>query len=206
MKKYVKIISNDEKFSRMLSLELAESGIETVNEAKLITGEEKLFIVADLDECSLEDLNNAPEKATVIGYTREDPSEIAEKCKKCSSVLCRPFYISDFLEVFGEQAAVESKRSSPAKKRHFLTVDQASKVALWGDMRIPLSDNECRVLAALCESRGKIVERERIYALLGAEDGNMGDVYICHLRRKIDNKLGLKLIYTVRGKGYILKN
>ena len=34
----------------------------------------------------------------------------------------------------------------------------------------------------------------------------MGDVYICHLRRKIDNKLGLKLIYTIRGKGYMLKN
>ncbi len=206
MKKYVKIISNDVKFSRMLSIELSERGIETVNEAKAIADEEKLFIVADLDECSPEDLNTAPEKATVIGYTREDPSEISEKCKKCSSVLCRPFYISDFLEVFGEQAVIESKRSSPSKKRHFLTVDQASKVALWGDMRIPLSDNECKVLAALCESRGKLVEREKIYALLGAEDGNMGDVYICHLRRKIDNKLGLKLIYTVRGKGYILKN
>lgn len=206
MKKYVKIISNDAKFSRMLSIELSERGIETVSEAKSVADEEKLFIVADLDTCSLEELNNAPEKATVIGYTREYPSEISEKCKKCSSVFVRPFYVSDFLEVFGESAMVESKRSSPAKKRHFLTVDQEAKVALWGDMRIPLSDNECKVLAALCESRGEIVEREKIYALLGAEEGNMGDVYICHLRRKIDNKLGLKLIYTVRGKGYILKN
>lgn len=206
MKKYVKIISNDEKFSRMLSLELAEIGIETVNKANKVADEEKLFIVADLDECSLDDLNGTPEKATVIGYTRADLSEIAEKCKKCSSVLCRPFFVSDFLEFFGEQAAVESKRNSPAKKRHFLTVDQASKVALWGDMRIPLSDNECKVLSTLCKNRGEIVEREKIYALLGADEGNMGDVYICHLRRKIDNKLGLKLIYTVRGKGYILKN
>jgi DNA-binding response OmpR family regulator len=73
-------------------------------------------------------------------------------------------------------------------------------------MRIPLSDNECKVLSTLCQNRGEIVEREKIYALLGADEGNMGDVYICHLRRKIDNKLGLKLIYTVRGKGYILKN
>ena len=27
-----------------------------------------------------------------------------------------------------------------------------------------------------------------------------------HLRKKIDNPLGIKLIYTVRGKGYMLKN
>ena len=80
MKKYVKIISNDEKFSRMLSLELAEIGIETVNEANKVADEEKLFIVADLDECSLDDLNGTPEKATVIGYTRADLSEIGWRC------------------------------------------------------------------------------------------------------------------------------
>jgi DNA-binding response OmpR family regulator len=69
-----------------------------------------------------------------------------------------------------------------------------------------LSDNEYKVLSVLCENRGEAVPREEICSLLGVTDGNMGDVYICHLRRKIDNKLGLKLIYTVRGKGYMLKN
>ena len=206
MNQYVKIISNDEKFSRMLSLELSERGIETVNETSSVTDEAKLFIVADLDDCTNEDLSHVPEGATVIGYTRSDPTEIAEKCKKCSSVLCRPFYLSDFLEIFGEPIVEKSKRHPRVKKKHVLTVDSISRVALWGDMRIPLSDNEYKVLAALCESRGEIVEREEIDTLLGVVDGNMGDVYICHLRRKIDNKLGLKLIYTVRGKGYMLKN
>ena len=50
------------------------------------------------------------------------------------------------------------------------------------------------------------VLREEIDAILSVDDGNMSDVYICHLRRKLDNKLGLKLIYTIRGKGYMLKN
>jgi len=58
----------------------------------------------------------------------------------------------------------------------------------------------------LYQNRGETVNRETIDMLLGADDSNMGDVYICHLRRKIDNKLGLKLIYTIRGKGYTLKN
>ena len=118
----------------------------------------------------------------------------------------RPFFISDFLGAFGQTDGISVRSTPSSKKRYLLTVDEKAKVALWGDMRIPLSDNECKVLATLCESRGELVARETIYALLGAEDGNMGDVYICHLRRKIDNKLGLKLIYTVRGKGYMLKN
>jgi two-component system copper resistance phosphate regulon response regulator CusR len=66
--------------------------------------------------------------------------------------------------------------------------------------------NEYKVLSVLCENRGETVDRDRIYSILGAEEGNMGDVYICHLRKKIDNPLGIKLIYTVRGKGYMLKN
>ena len=85
-------------------------------------------------------------------------------------------------------------------------MSELDKAAIWGDRIIPLSDNEYKVLSLLCENRREVVERERIYAELGAEDGNMGDVYICHLRRKLDNKLGIKLIYTIRGKGYMLKN
>jgi DNA-binding response OmpR family regulator len=80
------------------------------------------------------------------------------------------------------------------------------KSAVWGDVRISLSDYEYKVLSLLCDNRCEVVEREQISALLGVDDGNMGDVYICHLRRKIDNKLGIKLIYTIRGRGYMLKN
>ena len=87
-----------------------------------------------------------------------------------------------------------------------LTVDQNSKNAIWGDEVIPLSDNEYKVLTLLYQNRGETVNRETIDMLLGADGSNMGDVYVCHLRKKIDNKLGLKLIYTIRGKGYTLKN
>ena len=41
--------------------------------------------------------------------------------------------------------------------------------------------------------------------LIGGASGNMCDVYICMLRKKIDDQFGVKLIYTVRGKGYMIK-
>ena len=67
-----------------------------------------------------------------------------------------------------------------------LTVDQNSKNAIWGDEVIPLSDNEYKVLTLLYQNRGETVNRETIDMLLGADDSNMGDVYVCHLRKKIE--------------------
>ena len=86
-----------------------------------------------------------------------------------------------------------------------LVVDKESMTALYGEMKFPLSEYEYKTLSILCEKRGEVVTREEIAKILNFDSGNMGDVYICHLRKKIDNNLGLKLITTVRGKGYMLK-
>ena len=86
-----------------------------------------------------------------------------------------------------------------------LICDKESMTALYGEMKFPLSEYEYKTLSLLCDKRGEVVTREEIAAVLNFDSGNMGDVYICHLRKKIDNNLGLKLITTVRGKGYTLK-
>ena len=65
-----------------------------------------------------------------------------------------------------------------------------------------LSHHEMTLLQELCKANGEVVSRERIMELLGADDGNISDVYICHLRRKLDGQLGRTLIITERGKGY----
>ncbi len=207
MSKYVKIVSDDAKFAKMLSLELAGIGIKPLNDANSLNDSDRLFIVADLDNVSNEELKIYDSSVTIIGYSKND----IKNTEACSLVFKRPFLMSDFLSVFGEGKAIKlynskSKNYDSVKKPPILTVDESSSSALWGDLRISLSEYEYKVLSLLCENRGEVVERERIYSLLGVEDGNMGDVYVCHLRRKIDNKLGLKLIYTIRGKGYMLKN
>ena len=70
---------------------------------------------------------------------------------------------------------------------------------------VKLSNHEMMLLEALCRANGEVVSRERIMVLLGADDGNISDVYICHLRKKLDEQLGRKLIITERGKGYRTK-
>jgi UDP-N-acetylenolpyruvoylglucosamine reductase len=43
---------------------------------------------------------------------------------------------------------------------------------------------------------------EELSALLNANESNEGQVYICHLRRKLEHAFGLRLIRTVRNWGY----
>ena len=169
----------------------------------------------------------------VIGWSRVDTPEYYKNFYKCSAYLHRPFLMTDLryilsgyfsLENAYEDSSVNNRlggylsyisrlRSiSEMKSRgqnegasRKLTVDKESMTALYGEMKFPLSEYEYKTLSLLCEKRGEVVTREEIAKILDFDSGNMGDVYICHLRKKIDNNLGLKLITTVRGKGYMLK-
>ena len=213
MSKYIKILTNDRRFSRMLTLELERVNISEVESFIDIKPTDELFVAADLDFCKEEELKNLPyDTATVIGFYKNESSDTSDKTSLCSKVFHRPFLISELIAFLGgEEDSVKKSQRKPKnqefhKKTHILTIDHKNKLALWGENKIALSEYEYKVLSLLCESRGNVVPREAIQEAVGAIDGKMGDVYICHLRRKIDNKLGLKLIYTIRGKGYMLKN
>ncbi len=83
-----------------------------------------------------------------------------------------------------------------------LTVKRASK-------EIRLSSNEYKILEYLALNKGKVVSRtellEHIYDLDSDPDSNVIDVYINYLRKKVDRGFDKKLIHTVRGRGYMLK-
>lgn len=201
------IFSEDMRFKRMLELELLSIGVNVISDTMENDGE--LFFIVDLDGELPKEIFWG-EKSTVIGYSKRDRENISEGIHICDSFLKRPFPIGELFAVLGFDNPKNIIRQPISKKPEFnakrLTLDNENKAALFGDTVIPLSDNEFEVLSALCKRRGQPVERQELDLLLGTPDSNMGDVYICHLRKKIDNHLGLKLIYTVRGKGYMLKN
>lgn len=210
MSKIARIVSDDARFARMLSISLSSLGF-TVSDRSLEFDEaDASYIIADLDFVSETELLQYSQSAVLVGFSKKPESEVREKAALCEEFLQRPFLMRDFLSILGGTKRILIDRGYPRKealkKQNYLTVSELDKAAVWGDQMIPLSDNEYKVLSLLCKSRREVVDRESIYAELGAEDGNMGDVYICHLRKKLDNKLGIKLIYTVRGKGYMLKN
>lgn len=74
---------------------------------------------------------------------------------------------------------------------------------------IELTSREFKILQALMEHQGTVLGRERLaHEALGYDyvgETNVVDVHIAHLRSKIDDRFGLKLITTVRGVGYVIK-
>jgi DNA-binding response OmpR family regulator len=89
-----------------------------------------------------------------------------------------------------------------------LTVDCASRKATRGGQDIDLSAREFDILEYLIRNKGIVLSRRTIgnhvwnYDYEG--ESNIIDVYIRNLRRKMDCG-GTKLIHTVRGAGYVLR-
>ena len=90
-----------------------------------------------------------------------------------------------------------------------LTVDVKSREVKRGGIKIDLSAREYSILEALIRNAGTVMTREKIESSVWNYDyeggTNVIDVYIRYLRKKIDDGFEKKLIHTVRGAGYILK-
>ena len=214
---YVDVLTPDQRFGRMIALEAERIGADVClgeYRSQMVSDDVKHFVIADLDAYSDGELEKFGSGSTLIGFSTGYEQEMPARVKVCNGFLHRPFLVSELLAIIvGEavsdaaQAQSKSHVSSAHKtKNNVLRVNPERRCAVWGNEEIPLSDNEYRVLELLCAKRGIAVLRDEIDSVLSVDGGNMSDVYICHLRRKLDNKLGLKLICTVRGKGYTLNN
>ncbi|MBQ7005100.1 MAG: response regulator transcription factor [Clostridia bacterium] len=90
-----------------------------------------------------------------------------------------------------------------------LTVDMKSHEVKRAGKVIELSAREYSILEVLISNAGTVMTREKIensvwnYDYVGGT--NVIDVYIRYLRKKIDDGYDTKLIHTVRGVGYVLK-
>ncbi len=90
-----------------------------------------------------------------------------------------------------------------------LELDSASHTVKRGGREISLSAKEYALLEYLVMNRGSVLSREKIEDHIWNFDyeggTNVVDVYISYLRKKIDDGYGKKLIHTLRGRGYVLR-
>jgi len=122
--------------------------------------------------------------------------------------LIKPF---SFVEFVARLHAVSRRgpalRSSKLKAAD-LVLDPSTHEVYRGDERISLTRKEYLLLELLLRNAGRVLRRETIInTLWGAHEeveSNTLDVFIKHLRSKVDNGYKEKLIHTVRGFGYRL--
>ena len=78
------------------------------------------------------------------------------------------------------------------------------------EKNIDLTKREFELLKYMMQNKNLVITREMILAKVwGYEymgDTNVVDVYIRYLRSKIDDQFGIKLIHTIRGVGYQIKD
>jgi two-component system copper resistance phosphate regulon response regulator CusR len=90
-----------------------------------------------------------------------------------------------------------------------LTMDILNRKVLRNSVEIDLAAKEFAVLEYLLRNKERILTRtqiaEHVWNYSFVSGTNIVDVYIRYLRRKIDDDNENKLIHTVRGVGYILK-
>lgn len=77
-----------------------------------------------------------------------------------------------------------------------------SGTVIFKNKKILLSELEQKLLFALCQAGGEAIDREALNKIFDVTDGNIVDVYIHHLRKKLEEPFSRKIIYTVRSKGY----
>ncbi len=90
-----------------------------------------------------------------------------------------------------------------------LTLNLKDKTAERGGAKIDLTATEYRLLKYLLENKKRLVSRMDILENVWGINFNMNtkvvDVYVNYLRKKVDKDFDSKLIHTVIGMGYIIK-
>jgi len=123
--------------------------------------------------------------------------------------LPKPFVIAELVARVRALGRRGSDSRSTILRVCDLSLDTISHQAERGGVKIELTVREYRLLEFLMRSTGRICGRMAILEKVWDYDfdpgTNLVDVYIKRLREKIDEGFEPKLLHTVRGVGYVLK-
>ena len=196
------IYSADAVFSRMLELEFSMRGM-----AVLVLRQPNAEVFSEIAILDL-DSASAPSPTSyrrMIGFTRGAALAEDEARRQCSMILHRPFEMRLLRrEILGEQGSLPRGVAIPSPTSIALSVDSDRDVLHVSGKELSLTPTEACVMRALLRERGVPVSRDVLSGLIGESSANKLDVYICFLRRKLEKATGLRVIRTVRGKGYCI--
>ena len=123
--------------------------------------------------------------------------------------LPKPFVIAELIARIRALGRRGSETKSPVLRVVDLTLDTVTREAQRGGVAIELTTREYRLLEFLMRSMGRICGRMAILEKVWDYDfdpgSNLVDVNVMRLREKIDADFEPKLLHTVRGIGYVMK-
>jgi DNA-binding response OmpR family regulator len=124
--------------------------------------------------------------------------------------LIKPFSLLELLARIGGLLRRGSSSPVSSSKLGNLSIDREQHRVVRGERAIDLTPREFAILECLMDNAGKTVSRATlmrdVWNIPFDSTTNIVDVYMKYLRDKIDIEGEVKLLRTVRGVGYVLRN
>ncbi len=223
------IVEDEEKIARVLELELTYEGYEV---GKAMDGLEgfRLFQEQNWDVILLDvmlpgisgiellrRIRLSDQQTCVILLTAKNSVEdkVSGLDFGANDYVTKPFEIEELLARIRASLRLNRPRVTAEINQKWLTVadiklSEITHEVLKSENNIELTPREFDLLAYLMKHARQVLTREQLlngvwgYDYFG--DTNIVDVYIRYLRNKIDKPYDKRLIHTVRGVGYVLKD
>ncbi len=124
--------------------------------------------------------------------------------------LSKPFAFEEFLARVRALLRRGGGRPAPVLRLADLTLDPATREVKRGARRIELTAREHTLLEYFLRNAGRVLTRsmlaQHVWGLDFDPESNVVDVYVGYLRRRIEGQGERRLLHTVRGVGYVLKD
>ena len=194
--------------------DLVEDGMEGL---RLASGGRYDLIVLDLrlpEMNGLEVLRTLRDRGNttpVLVLTAQDAVDFKVQALRSGAddYVTKPFAFEELLARVEALSRRPRARISPVLKVADLTLNLDTRELARGGLAIELTPKEYTVLEYLMRHAGRVMSRTLIteYAWGYHFDPgtNIVDVVINHLRKKIDASSSRKLIHTIRGVGYVIR-
>ncbi len=218
----VLVIETDESLANQLSFDLREAGYEAIlahdaasglqysrdRQPALIVIDRMLSGESGLSLCK--NLRIAGMCAPVLVLMARDTVDDRVACLEAGAddYVLKPYRPEDFLKLIRLYLKPEVDTSEQLRFGD-LILDVATRRAIHNGRTIDLTMKEFELLKFLMEHPREVLTREQIlenvwgYDFMG--ESNVIEVYIRYLRLKIEDESHKRLIQTVRGVGYVLR-
>ena len=226
MAERILLVEDEEKLARMVELELQYEGYE-VEKAfdgragldRALSGEFDLVLLDIMLPAlsGMEVLRRLRRESAmpVIMLTARDTvvDKVSGLDMGADDYITKPFAIEELLARI--RAALRKRPAQAAEPpRSLLTAGPLTmdtdrhEVSVNGE-GVELTRREFDLLRYLLENKERVISREslldHVWGFDFVGETNAVDVYIRFLRAKIDEHIGIKLIHTVRGVGYVIR-
>ena len=213
------LVSADERLQHLIAAEAWQLGIRVrsmtaASALSELSGASVRMIVWDADTVALsrDAWDLLPKEIPLYVLCQADYVPEASEDRADVYTWQRPLSVSVLhREIMRTILGTQSPHTTEGERGLRMDWEPDGRTLRMGEERYPLTEKEACIMALLLRRRGATVTKEELREAISAvgdeqeNASNKVEVYLCHLRRKLEQPTGMRLFVTVRGKGYRLE-